>query len=104
MERLLFAAQFAGATVALTGDPEQLKAIEAAPVLRAIAECVGAVEITEVRRQRAHWRRAAMPNSRLDPQPRHSRCAVPRAVSFGEEPQMIALHACPARCGARRRA
>jgi Ti-type conjugative transfer relaxase TraA len=59
MERLLSQAQTAGAKVVLVGDPEQLQAIEAGAAFRAIAERVGAVEITEVRRQREAWQQVA---------------------------------------------
>jgi Ti-type conjugative transfer relaxase TraA len=59
MERLLSHARTAGAKVVLVGDPEQLQAIEAGAAFRAIAERVGAVEITEVRRQRAAWQQQA---------------------------------------------
>jgi Ti-type conjugative transfer relaxase TraA len=59
MERLLSHARTAGAKVVLVGDPEQLQAIEAGAAFRAIAERVGAVEITEVRRQRADWQQQA---------------------------------------------
>ena len=59
MERLLSRAESAGAKVVLVGDPEQLQAIEAGAAFRAIAERVGAVEITEVRRQREAWQQQA---------------------------------------------
>jgi Ti-type conjugative transfer relaxase TraA len=59
MERLLSRAEAAGAKVVLVGDPEQLQAIEAGAAFRAIAERVGAVEITEVRRQRDAWQQQA---------------------------------------------
>lgn len=59
MERLLSAAQSARAKVVLVGDPEQLQAIEAGAAFRAIAERVGAMEITEVRRQREAWQQQA---------------------------------------------
>jgi len=59
MEQLLSRAEAAGAKVALVGDPEQLQAIEAGAAFRAIAERVGAVEITEVRRQREDWQQDA---------------------------------------------
>jgi Ti-type conjugative transfer relaxase TraA len=59
MERLLSQAQAAGAKVVLVGDPEQLQAIEAGAAFRAIAERVGAAEITEVRRQREAWQQQA---------------------------------------------
>jgi Ti-type conjugative transfer relaxase TraA len=59
MERLLSAAQQAGAKVVLVGDPEQLQAIEAGAAFRALAERHGAAEITAVRRQHEDWQRDA---------------------------------------------
>ena len=59
MERVLSAARDAGAKVVLVGDPEQLQAIEAGAAFRAVAERVGAVEITEIHRQREGWQQAA---------------------------------------------
>ncbi|WP_242154156.1 Ti-type conjugative transfer relaxase TraA [Sphingomonas sp. BAUL-RG-20F-R05-02] len=59
MERLLTAADQAGAKVVLVGDPEQLQAIEAGAAFRALSERHGAAEITEIRRQRADWQRDA---------------------------------------------
>jgi Ti-type conjugative transfer relaxase TraA len=59
MERVLSAAQAAGAKVVLVGDPEQLQAIEAGAAFRALAERHGARAITAVRRQRADWQRTA---------------------------------------------
>ncbi len=59
MERVLSAVRAAGAKVVLVGDPEQLQAIEAGAAFRAVTERVGAVEITEVRRQREAWQQAA---------------------------------------------
>ncbi|GEL65436.1 hypothetical protein KBA01_27220 [Kozakia baliensis] len=59
MERVLSVAREAGAKVVLVGDSEQLQAIEAGGAFRAVAERVGAVEITTVRRQRADWQQAA---------------------------------------------
>lgn len=59
MERLLSAADQAGAKVVLVGDPEQLQAIEAGAAFRAISERHGAAEITEIRRQRNDWQRDA---------------------------------------------
>jgi hypothetical protein len=41
----------------LVGDPEQLQAIEAGAAFRSLAEAHGAVEITEIRRQRDDWQR-----------------------------------------------
>ncbi len=49
----------ARAKVVLVGDPEQLQAIEAGAAFRAIAERVGFVEMTEIRRQRVGWQRQA---------------------------------------------
>ncbi|QUD89549.1 Ti-type conjugative transfer relaxase TraA [Phenylobacterium montanum] len=59
MERVLSAAQDAGAKVVLVGDPEQLQAIEAGAAFRAIAERHPHVEITEIRRQHEAWQRDA---------------------------------------------
>ncbi|MBI0477165.1 Ti-type conjugative transfer relaxase TraA [Sphingomonas sp. MA1305] len=59
MERLLSAADQAGAKVVLVGDPEQLQAIEAGAAFRALSERHGAAEITEIRRQRTDWQRDA---------------------------------------------
>ncbi|MBS1054977.1 Ti-type conjugative transfer relaxase TraA [Gluconobacter kondonii] len=59
MERVLSAAREVGAKVVLVGDPEQLQAIEAGGAFRAVAERVGAVEITTVRRQRDGWQQDA---------------------------------------------
>jgi Ti-type conjugative transfer relaxase TraA len=59
MERVLSQAHEAGAKVVLIGDPEQLQAIEAGAAFRALYERHGAVEITEVRRQREGWQREA---------------------------------------------
>ena len=59
MERVLSAADAAGAKVVLVGDAEQLQAIEAGAAFRALTERHGAAEITEIRRQRADWQREA---------------------------------------------
>lgn len=59
MERLLSAAEKAGAKVVLVGDPEQLQAIEAGAAFRSIAERHSHVEITQVRRQHQDWQRDA---------------------------------------------
>jgi len=59
MQRVLDQAERAGAKVVMLGDPEQLQAIEAGAAFRALAERHGAVEITEVRRQREDWQRQA---------------------------------------------
>ena len=59
MERVLSAADAAGAKVVLVGDAEQLQAIEAGAAFRALTERHGAAEITEIRRQRENWQREA---------------------------------------------
>ncbi|MGC1303727.1 MAG: Ti-type conjugative transfer relaxase TraA [Caulobacteraceae bacterium] len=59
MERVLSAAEMAGAKVVLVGDPEQLQAIEAGAAFRALAERHGSAEITEIRRQHETWQRDA---------------------------------------------
>jgi Ti-type conjugative transfer relaxase TraA len=59
MERVLSAADAAGAKVVLVGDAEQLQAIEAGAAFRALTERHGATEITEIRRQREGWQREA---------------------------------------------
>jgi Ti-type conjugative transfer relaxase TraA len=59
MERVLSAADAAGAKVVLVGDAEQLQAIEAGAAFRALTERHGAAEITEIRRQRQDWQREA---------------------------------------------
>ncbi len=59
MERVLSHARDAGAKVVLVGDAQQLQAIEAGAAFRSLAERHGAVEITEVRRQREDWQRGA---------------------------------------------
>jgi Ti-type conjugative transfer relaxase TraA len=59
MERVLTAAEQAGAKVVLVGDAEQLQAIEAGAAFRALSERHGAAEITEIRRQHEVWQRQA---------------------------------------------
>ena len=59
MDRVLSAAEKAGAKVVLVGDAEQLQAIEAGASFRALTERHGAAEITEIRRQREGWQRDA---------------------------------------------
>lgn len=59
MERLISAAEKAGAKMVLVGDPEQLQAIEAGAAFRSIAERHSHVEITQVRRQHEDWQRDA---------------------------------------------
>jgi Ti-type conjugative transfer relaxase TraA len=59
MDRVLAAAEHAGAKVVLVGDAEQLQAIEAGAAFRALTERHGAAEITEIRRQLQDWQRQA---------------------------------------------
>ena len=59
LERIVGEAQRRGAKVVLVGDPEQLQAIEAGAAFRSVAERHGAIEITEIRRQRDDWQRLA---------------------------------------------
>lgn len=48
-----------GAKIVLVGDHEQLQAIGAGAPFRAIAERIGHVELSEIRRQRQDWQREA---------------------------------------------
>lgn len=48
-----------GAKLVLVGDHEQLQAIGAGSPFRAIAERIGAVELSEIRRQKQEWQRQA---------------------------------------------
>ncbi|MGN6850625.1 MAG: Ti-type conjugative transfer relaxase TraA [Sphingomicrobium sp.] len=59
MERIVSEAEKRRAKLVLVGDPEQLQAIEAGAAFRSIAERHGAIDITEVRRQREQWQRDA---------------------------------------------
>jgi Ti-type conjugative transfer relaxase TraA len=59
LARILEVAEKARAKVVLVGDPEQLQAIEAGAPFRGIAAQHGVAELTEVRRQREGWQRAA---------------------------------------------
>jgi hypothetical protein len=59
MERVISEAERRGAKVVLVGDPEQLQAVEAGAAFRSIAERHGWAEITDIRRQREEWQRAA---------------------------------------------
>lgn len=59
LERVITAAQGAGAKVVLVGDAEQLQPINAGAAFRAIAERVGYVELAGIRRQAHDWMRAA---------------------------------------------
>ncbi|AYV45090.1 Ti-type conjugative transfer relaxase TraA [Caulobacter flavus] len=59
MQRVLDHAEKAGAKVVMVGDAEQLQAIEAGAAFRALTERHGAVEISQIRRQRQDWQRQA---------------------------------------------
>ena len=59
MQRVLDHAEKAGAKVVMVGDAEQLQAIEAGAAFRALTECHGAAEISQIRRQREDWQRQA---------------------------------------------
>lgn len=59
MERVLDAANQAGAKVILVGDAEQLQPIERGTPFRSLSDEHGAVEISEVRRQADAWQRKA---------------------------------------------
>ena len=59
LERVLSEAEARGAKVVMVGDPEQLQSIEAGAAFRSVTERHGAVEITDIRRQRDDWQRDA---------------------------------------------
>jgi Ti-type conjugative transfer relaxase TraA len=59
LDRMLAAAHRAQAKVVLVGDPEQLQAIEAGAAFRGVIGQVGMAELTQVRRQKEGWARAA---------------------------------------------
>ncbi|SFK37529.1 Ti-type conjugative transfer relaxase TraA [Sphingomonas sp. NFR04] len=59
MERVIAEAEKRHVKVVLLGDPEQLQAIEAGAAFRSVAERHGAIEITDIRRQRDDWQRLA---------------------------------------------
>lgn len=59
LSRLILEAQRTGAKIVLVGDHEQLQAIGAGAPFRAILEQIGAAELTDIRRQREDWQRAA---------------------------------------------
>ncbi|MHB0953997.1 MAG: Ti-type conjugative transfer relaxase TraA [Allorhizobium sp.] len=59
LARFVSEAEARGAKLVLVGDHEQLQAIGAGSPFRAIAECVGAVELSEIRRQNEGWQRDA---------------------------------------------
>ncbi len=59
LARVIAAAEKAGAKVVLVGDDKQLQAVEAGAPFRAVVERIGAAEITEIRRQKESWAKAA---------------------------------------------
>ena len=59
LERVLGAAQKAGAKVVLVGDTAQLQAIEAGAPMRAVGQAVGTVRLTDIRRQEEGWQQEA---------------------------------------------
>ncbi|MFK0276093.1 Ti-type conjugative transfer relaxase TraA [Ensifer sp. NPDC090286] len=59
LARFVAQAEISGAKLVLVGDHEQLQAIGAGSPFRAIVERVGAVELSEIRRQRHAWQREA---------------------------------------------
>ncbi|MGV1816885.1 Ti-type conjugative transfer relaxase TraA, partial [Rhizobium rhizogenes] len=59
LARFVSEAEARGAKLVLVGDHEQLQAIGAGSPFRAIAERVGAVELSEIRRQSEGWQREA---------------------------------------------
>ena len=48
-----------GAKLVLVGDPEQLQPIQAGTPLKDLVQKIGAVELTEIRRQKSAWQRQA---------------------------------------------
>ncbi len=59
LARFVAEAEKRGAKLVLVGDHEQLQAIGAGSPFRAIAERVGSVELTDIRRQKHDWQREA---------------------------------------------
>ncbi|NVD42903.1 Ti-type conjugative transfer relaxase TraA [Ensifer sp. HO-A22] len=59
LAKFVIEAEARGAKLVLVGDHEQLQAIGAGSPFRAIAERVGAVELSEIRRQNESWQREA---------------------------------------------
>ena len=60
LDRLLRAADEAGAKVVLVGDDRQLQAIEAGSPFRKLADDLGAAELRKIRRQKEEWAREAV--------------------------------------------
>ncbi len=59
LARFIGEAEERGAKIVLVGDHEQLQAIGAGAPFRAIAEQIGHVELSDIRRQRRDWQRQA---------------------------------------------
>ncbi|MFF2323660.1 Ti-type conjugative transfer relaxase TraA [Agrobacterium sp. NPDC058088] len=59
LARFIGEAEERGAKIVLVGDHEQLQAIGAGAPFRAIAEQIGHVELSDIRRQRHDWQRVA---------------------------------------------
>lgn len=59
LARFIGEAEQRGAKIVLVGDHEQLQAIGAGAPFRAIAEQIGHVELSDIRRQREAWQREA---------------------------------------------
>lgn len=59
LARFIGEAETRGAKIVLVGDHEQLQAIGAGAPFRAIAEQIGHVELSDIRRQREDWQRQA---------------------------------------------
>jgi len=59
LARFIGEAEERGAKIVLVGDHEQLQAIGAGAPFRAIAEQIGHVELSDIRRQRHDWQREA---------------------------------------------
>ncbi|TKV70489.1 Ti-type conjugative transfer relaxase TraA [Rhizobium sp. AU243] len=59
LARFIAEAEERGAKIVLVGDHEQLQAIGAGAPFRAIAEQIGHVELSDIRRQRHDWQRKA---------------------------------------------
>jgi conjugative relaxase-like TrwC/TraI family protein len=60
LARLIEACDAAGSKVVLVGDPRQMPEIDAGGTLAALASRIGAVELTENRRQADRWERVAL--------------------------------------------
>ena len=65
LARLVESADDAGAKVVLVGDPRQLPEIEAGGALAGLINRVGAIELTENRRQQSSWERVALDALRM---------------------------------------